>query len=338
MPTFEGTLFRKGTNEPVPGASVTLRRKGEEPQTIFSDQDGLIRFENLTENEFYSLSVELEENLFAYQKVKLQQDLLGKRIDLSPSDDQSGKRFFKWLIGILIGLITLYLILHSIKWPGNPPLSESLNLIIVKVEKPLMDSQDINQDTELAALLNDLTDGMRQIAETTNRLDAEDKAMAIQIANDLDTAIEDDQVELAQSRFEILKSLVKEPPQTGFSIWTDDPWRYIEILMWGLAGILVSKIISIGWYLYKHTYYRSGIWMHLAHLFATPLLVLVVTILLSIATFNITLSGGSELNIDLSDPNTMVVFAFIIGTSPWPLWSFIQDTASRFVKQTENKD
>ncbi len=78
--------------------------------------------------------------------------------------------------------------------------------------------------------------------------------------------------------------------------------------------------------------------MHLSHFFATPILVLVTTLLLSIATFNITLSGGTELNIDLSDPNTMIVFAFIIGTSPWPLWRFIQDTASNFTKRSDDND
>jgi hypothetical protein len=305
---------------------------------ITSDSQGNFEFADLVENEAYSLSVELAENLFAYQKVRLQNDVTGMRVDLSRSDDESGKLFFKWLVGLLVTLIVLYLVLHSIKWPGNPPLSQVLNLLIVKVEKPLTDSQSLADSPVLTAQLGELTEGVRELSEITQRLETEDKAMVIQLANDLDSAIEDNQVKLAQSLFQTLKTLIQEPRKTGFNIWSENPWRYLEILMWGLAGILVSKIITIGWYLYKHSYIRSGIWMHLAHLFATPILVLVVTLLLSISTFTITLAGGSELNIDLSDPNTLVVFAFIIGTSPWPLWGFIQDTARRFLTREENKD
>ena len=71
--------------------------------------------------------------------------------------------------------------------------------------------------------------------------------------------------------------------------------------------------------------------MHIAHIVATPLLVLITVLLLSQVTLKFTLANSNEVTIDLSLPSLMVAFAFIIGTSPWPLWNFILDTAKRFV-------
>lgn len=119
----------------------------------------------------------------------------------------------------------------------------------------------------------------------------------------------------------------------GFTIWSKDPLRYLEILFWGLTGILVSKIFTTGWYLRSHRFYREGILMHIAHIVATPLLVLVVVFLLSQVTFKLTLANSNEIAIDLSIPTIMVAFAFIIGTSPWPLWEFILNSVKRFTGQ-----
>jgi hypothetical protein len=123
-------------------------------------------------------------------------------------------------------------------------------------------------------------------------------------------------------------------PGARFSFWSDDPLRFVEILFWALAGILVSKIFTVSWYLRSHRFYREGMLMHIAHLAATPILVLVTILLLSLVTLEFTLANGNAISIDLSDPRIMVAFAFIIGTSPWPLWNFILNTAKRFTGQT----
>jgi hypothetical protein len=121
----------------------------------------------------------------------------------------------------------------------------------------------------------------------------------------------------------------------SYRIWSEDPLRYLEILLWGLAGILVSKIFTTGWYLRKHRFYREGVLMHIAHIVATPILVLVTVLLLSQVTMTFTLANSNEVSIDLSVPTIMVAFAFIIGTSPWPLWNFILNTAKRFAGMLE---
>ncbi len=124
-------------------------------------------------------------------------------------------------------------------------------------------------------------------------------------------------------------------PGQGFVIWSQDPLRYLEIILWGLAGIVVSKIVSTGFYLRWHRFYREGILMSIAHVIVTPIIVLIVVLLLAQVQLKFTLANSNDITLDLSIPTVMVAFAFIIGTSPWPLWKFIQDTAKRFTGQLD---
>jgi hypothetical protein len=121
----------------------------------------------------------------------------------------------------------------------------------------------------------------------------------------------------------------------GFAFWSDNPLSYMEILFWGTFGIIVSKIITIGWYLRKRRYYQEGKLMHLSHIFTTPILVLVVVLLLSQVDLTFTLTGSNTVNLSLSEPAIMVAFAFMIGTAPWPLWNFIKNAAEQFTSRNE---
>jgi hypothetical protein len=131
----------------------------------------------------------------------------------------------------------------------------------------------------------------------------------------------------------LLHQLIIPLPAEGFEFWSENPLRYLEILFWGTFGILVSKIINIGWYLRKHRYYREGKIMHLSQIFTTPILVLVVVLLLSQIDLTFTLADNNTVNINLSEPAIMVAFAFIIGTVPWPLWNFIKNSADQFISR-----
>ena len=131
----------------------------------------------------------------------------------------------------------------------------------------------------------------------------------------------------------LLAHLVFVNSGKGFQLWSDEPLRYLEILLWGLAGILVSKIFTTGWYLRNHRFYREGVLMHISHLVATPILVLITVLLLSQVSMTFTLANSNQVTVDLSAPTIMIAFAFIIGSSPWPLWNFILNTAKRFTSQ-----
>jgi hypothetical protein len=121
-----------------------------------------------------------------------------------------------------------------------------------------------------------------------------------------------------------------------FAFWDANPLRYLEIILWGFGGILVNKIISVGGYLRNQRFYREGIIMHISHLLVTPLMVLVIILLLSLATLSITLAGNS-LTLDLSKPEVFISLAFVLGTIPWPLWKFIEDTGKRFADGVDKK-
>jgi hypothetical protein len=125
------------------------------------------------------------------------------------------------------------------------------------------------------------------------------------------------------------------PAKAAVGLWDQDPLRFFEVLMWGLAGVLVHKIINVGWYLRSQRFYREGLVMHIGHIITTPLLVLVAVLLLSLATLSITLASGNQLTLDLSDPRILVAVSFLLGTSPWPLWDFVEDTAKRVTGRTE---
>ncbi len=121
-----------------------------------------------------------------------------------------------------------------------------------------------------------------------------------------------------------------------FQFWVDNPLRYLEILLWGLGGILVNKLIIVGWWLRNQRFYREGIIMHISHLIVTPLMVLVVTLLLSLVEFNFTLADNT-LTIDLAKPELLISFSFILGTIPWSLWSFIENAGKRFTEGKEKQ-
>ncbi len=125
------------------------------------------------------------------------------------------------------------------------------------------------------------------------------------------------------------------PAKATVGLWDQDPQRFFEVLMWGLAGVLVYKIITVGWYLRNQRFYREGLVMHIGHIVTTPLLVLVAVLLLSLATLSIKLASGNQLTLDLSDPRIMAAVSFLLGTSPWPLWNFIEDTAKRVTGRAE---
>ena len=118
----------------------------------------------------------------------------------------------------------------------------------------------------------------------------------------------------------------------GSFLWGTEPLRFVEVLFWGMAGVLVDKLMSIGWYLRRGTFYRSGILMHIAQIISVPLLVMVVVFLLSLATLSVTLTSGNAISLDLSDPRLLVAVAFIIGSRPWDMQNFIRKTSEKITR------
>ena len=118
-------------------------------------------------------------------------------------------------------------------------------------------------------------------------------------------------------------------------LWGEEPFRFLEVLFWGMAGVLVDKLMSIGFYLRRGTFYREGMLMHISHIVSVPLLAVVVVFILSLVTMNVTLAGSNEVTLDLGDPRVLVALSFILGSRPWAMRDFLQRTAERVTRQTE---
>lgn len=336
MAIAAGSVYRSGGKEGISHATVKATKGGKIVYATTNDGgDFSVEIPEPGTWEFMAL----DKGSFASQPnpVDMSQDQPGIKIYLDritgAEDERAGKTFFWILLGVFGVLIVVYLLVHFLAKEAMPPLSETSVESLARLQQQIHASQDIAQDAAIAATLTDLGRDLETALGRTNRLDAAERDFVSTAAREIQASVKAGEKDRALSLLDDLQQTIA--PAGGFQFWSDDPLRFLEILLWGLAGILVSKIFTSGWYLRNHRFYREGILMHIAHIAATPLLVLVTVLLLSLVTMKFTLAGSNELTIDLSDPRIMVAFAFIIGTSPWPLWNFILGTAKRFTGQLE---
>jgi len=175
----------------------------------------------------------------------------------------------------------------------------------------------------------------RPVRTVLARLLGEADEVVVGLAEGLRAALDQDRLPDVLAGLATLEQLVLPASHESAGIWDQGAWRFLEVILWGLAGVLVHKIITIAWWLRSSRFYREGIVMHVAHILTTPLLVLVAVLLLSLATLSITLAGGNQLTIDLSDPRILAAVSFLLGSSPWPLWDFIEGTAKRITGKVE---
>jgi hypothetical protein len=346
MADATGTVSRSLTEERLPGATVEAK-KGTETSRELTDEHGEFTFVDLEDGTWSFVA--LEENSIPNPARTLKHP--DETTDISISllrkegnrDRVAGLVFFVGLLLTFGVLVALYIVLHVIILQKPVPLSTTIPVAISALEEQVaaaVNAEDkVSAGPELLAAFDDIATDVetaleqRQDMSETDRLlvTARVKAIRDSLAGDKveETLAEENAPKLAQ-RIDTLRDMIEAPGPRTVGIWDRDPLRIIEVLLWGLAGILVNKIITTGWWLRRRTFYQEGIIMHVAHVIATPVMVLVVVFLLSLVTLKLTLAGGNELALDLSDPRVMVGVSFLLGTIPWPLWDFIEDTAKRF--------
>lgn len=319
MAIVSGTVYRSQTEKRLSGATVKASSKDE---TFYAttDKDGKFNLD-IKGSGTWELTVLHEGSIPKSQSVNIDQaqsDIAIYINRLAGEDEQtSGKRFFWVTLSILGILIIFYILLHLTL--QQPTLSTSLEI----TKSLARDVNDSFQGDELEPLKNSIGELMTSLGEASNQ------------AMILEEQVNEIREELTADQLTEIQQLTRIQAFQRFEFWRVEPLRFLEILFWGLAGILVNKVILTGWYIRSKRFYKEGIIMHIAHIATTPLLVLVVVLLFSLVTLNFTLTGDNEITIDLSDPRIMVAFAFIIGTSPWPLWKLIENAAKRFTSQFE---
>jgi hypothetical protein len=326
-----GTVYRAGTKERMLTATVKATGKGE-PQHVLTDDDGDFSFKNLEAGEWTLVAMQEDSFPSEPQKMSLTDNTTGLAIYLSrlagKADQKAGYWFFGVLLFLFAAWFVLYILLHSLLPLTREPVSVVLGDQVAVAIQQIGTVDKISQDQALVATAARITADLDTALDATTGLNQADKELLRQAAAKVAEAVQADDKAGATERLVFLQKELTTPARKGFALWRTDPWRLLEILLWGLAGVLVNKIIVSGWYLRSHRFYREGIFMHVAHLVTTPLLVLVAVLLLSLVSVKVTVAG-SDLTLDLSNPSTMIIAAFLLGTVSWPLWDFIEGTARR---------
>jgi len=338
MAKLSGTVYRYGSRERIPDVWVKATKEGQVQHAV-SDDDGDFRFSNLKPGSWTITA--LHEKSFPSQpkKVDLVDDLAGMHIELfhlSGSVDQTkGRNFFIALLAALGVLIALHIALHMMFPPTRAPLSLTVAAVIEQAHVQAQEAEKTSESAGLLEAIEDLKSGVAEVLANTDDLNDVDKALLTALPDQIEAAAKADNKDELNTRLTALRAVVEEPASPRFALWDQYPWRFLEILLWALGGILVNKIINTGSYLRWKKFYQEGIVMHVSHIVTTPLLVLVSVVLLSLVTLKVTLAGGNEVSLDLSDPRIMAAFSFLIATSPWPLWEFVQETAGKITSQAE---
>jgi hypothetical protein len=326
-----GTAYWAGTKERVLNATVKATGKGE-PQHVLTNDDGDFSFKDLQTGEWTFVAMQEESFPSKPQKVNITDNMRGLSIYLSRlagnSDQRAGYIFFGILLALFGACLVLYVVLHNWLPLTQQPISVVLGDQVAAVIQQIGGIDKISQDKVLLDVVARFNKGIGSALDVTTVLNQADKDLLIQTGVKVTEAIEAEDKAGALEQLAFLQKELTAPARKGFATWNSDPWRMLEILFWGLAGVLINKIIVSGWYLRSHRFYREGIVMHVAHLVSTPLLVLVAVLLLSLVSVKVTVAG-SDLTLDLSNPSTMIVAAFLLGTVSWPLWDFIEGTAKR---------
>ena len=332
-----GTVFRSGTKERVANAMVKASAKGETTQQALTNDDGVFSFTNLNPAE-WTFTAMHEEYFPSKPQSKPITD--NTKLDLylnrlaGENDQLVGGCFFFLLLTLLGAWLVLYIALHSFLPVTQAPISAVLGDQVAAAVEQMASLDKVSEDQALLAAVAGINADLEKVLAATTVLNRADKDLLKQAGAKAAEAVAANDKSSARARLEFLQSELTAPATRGFAIWDRDPWRLLEILLCGLAGVLINKIIVSSWYLYKQSFYASGLFMHIAHLAATPLLVLVAVLLLSLASVKISVAG-SDMTLDLSNPTAMVVAAFILGTVSWPLWNFIEKTGRRIMGQQE---
>ena len=334
MPTISGTVYRHGRDRRIEHASVKAT-KGDQVQHTTTDDDGDFDLLDLEPGQWKLVALHDRSFPSKAQEVDLMnEDKKGLRIDLfrlqGNEDQKLGRNLFIGLLIALGVLIALYVTLHLVFPRQAAPLSTTLGTLIARAEEQVAAAGQVGDSAAVVAAVADIQTGLGLALDSNVELDTATRDLLTELSDAIEASVKAGQKEELLGRLTTLRQLVEAPAEPQVAPWDQDPWRYLEVLFWALAGILVNKIIVVGWYLRSQRFYREGLVMHIAHLVSTPLLVLVAVLLLSLATLDITLAGGNQLRVDLSEPSIMIAVSFLLGTVPWPLWNFIEDTAERF--------
>jgi hypothetical protein len=246
-------------------------------------------------------------------------------------DQTAGWIFLAALCLSLIVLAITYVALHNRFRQATPT---EVQVFLSQIDQAVQQTQDAEKTSaseELATSMTAIRDTWQVISNTVGI--SQNKTMIASLVGNVEAAIPQDDQSKTLANLQTIRQIITEGIFRIF-FWTQEPWRYLEVLLWGLAGILVYLIVRIGYYLRSGRFYREGIYMHISHAFGIPVLALVFVLLLSQVSLTLTITN-TQVNLDLTDPRLLAAFSFIIGSQPWYLFDTIRQTAGKVTGREE---
>ncbi len=256
-------------------------------------------------------------------------------------DLAQGKRFFYQMIALLITLIITYIASHNIIQNSLPHAQQSIQEVVHKAANLIENKQDPERTVKLSQYAKYLASMSEQpliitflSTKESQKLTKVAKQLSelIPELQDATKQISDQETEVRTTLTALQKDLQQHKLHHGY-IWNEMPWRLLEILFWATAGVLVNKIMTTGYYMRKRTFYREGIIMHYSHLFAVPLMVLVVVLLLSVFSIQFIFQNDASLKLDLNNPVMLISIAFLLASRPWAIRDFLKEKAGNVLGQ-----
>ncbi|HEX8230123.1 MAG TPA: hypothetical protein VF826_12540 [Chloroflexia bacterium] len=343
--TVSGTVYRASSDERLEGALVVMGISNGKPlRTAIANGDGNYTFEGVTRGKWGFTALEKDSRA----SPEVQEQITGDKNNLNfrlsslmnTRDAEMGKWLFGSLIVGLLALAVLYVLLHLWFPPTSEPLSPALNPLIDSALEETKEAGDLSASVALTTTVSEISSTLEGLVTDTIALSTEESqvlAAAMGLVTNLQTSIEENNKEAAETHLLNLRRVLREPLSGSF-FWVQEPWRFLEVLFWGLAGILAQLIMTTGTYLRWGRFYREGLFLHIAQLVTIPLIALVIVFLLSLISIRVTLSGGTEVSLDLRDPRLLAAVSFLIGIGPFLAWRFAQNVSKSILSQTKAED
>lgn len=343
--SISGLVINEKDGTPAQGVTVEAKATLEDKNIIkreLTDWKGKYRFSSLL-----SGSWELKGARGGNQTNKVTRtlgpDAYNVNLSLSRlmtlSDWQWGIGFFATLGVLLVILAGLYLWAHS----RYPPLPEpELSALIDQVGKARQiaaEAVEVEEGSEISlqtlrGTITALKESWSGVSTSIISITEGQGKQADLLISRAEIAIDADNAEDVALALETLKKVLSNQRSTYF--WSQPPMNYLEVIFWSLAGILVSLLITSGYYLRRKRFYVEGIWMHASHLLTVPVMALVVVFLISQIQLTVQIDE-SEVALNINDPRLLAAISFVIAVRPWAMLDFVRETGSRFFGQLQSR-
>jgi flagellar biosynthesis protein FliQ len=341
--TISGLVINEENGKPAPGVVVrAVASINGQPERVLTDDSGRFRFTGLSPGR-WEVRGTLDERRTSRETQTVGPDAYNVNLmvsrQMTSRDWNSGMVFFV-MLGVLLGILAgIYIWAHNRYVPSPEP---ELAVLIGQVEQARVIAAEVESMEEfpepslqtLRSTISALQENWNNVSSSIISITEGQNEQVNVLISRAETAVTADNPQGVEIALANLQSVFAN--QRSIYFWSQPPNNYLEVLFWSLAGILVSLLITSGYYLRRKTFYAEGIWMHVSHILSVPLLALVVVFLISQITITVQIDE-SEVALDVSDPRLLAAISFTIAVLPWRILESIRNAANRIFGQVQRR-